>query len=431
MSWGEVKKVNSDLSTSLDVVMKLNHIDLIGSAYTPSIEDSITLLQSSSIYSTTVALNVVSNSFWGYIATSPNNIGNYLATTFSIDNSALKTIQTFSQLLNSPEGLFEIGNSYKAYKTIVGTNTVYETLLNTSNSPYVRGMLYNPTVFQDAFLTSANNPKLLSAYRIRSIQNSLNAVRTATELYTSGSGSYTFDSNVSGAFIVCIGGGGGGAGGNSNFVSYRPSGAGGYACGFNGGSSVSVNSRGGAGGSGGGIAQAFITPNYSHTYNYSVGIPGVGGDMTNGAVAGSGGNTYFANDVIGFTTTNRINSNYNYIASSDGGYYSLIPYDSMGNSGINGGKASSWVANNLFSTSPGGGWGGGNGVGGCNATPGIGGRTLSDTEGAGGGYAASRGGGSGGGFGGGGMGGSSVGTTGNNGGNGCIAIIKGLPFSSL
>lgn len=433
MSWAEVKKINSDLSTPLDTLSKIQHINLIGNSYVPTTEDAISILKHSSVYSNPIALSVVSSVFWQNLYYAQNNVGNYISSAFSISNSALSGVSTFSQLLNSAEAMFELGNSYGVYRSVLSTNNVYDTLLNTSNSPYVRGMMYNPTVFQDAFLVSANNPKILSAYRIRNIENSLNAVRSATTLYTSGSGSYTFSNDVSGAFVVCIGGGGGGGGGNASFVAVRSSGSGGSACGFGGGSGTFLIARIGVGGAGGGIAQAFVLPNYSYGYNYSVGNGGLGGATSNGSVAGSGGDTYFANDVINFSTTNRSNTNYNYINSSLGGYWSSgYALETTGNSGINGGNPSNYKYNNTTgSGGAGGGWGGGNGATYNASIGGIGGATLSSSVGGGNNTPATSAGGAGGGFGGGGAGGGAYGDVGGAGGTGCIAILRGLPFNSL
>ena len=60
---GRSKKINSDLSTPLNIASLINHIDMIGSSYTGSKTELIDILNTNGIYNHEIALGVVAEGF--------------------------------------------------------------------------------------------------------------------------------------------------------------------------------------------------------------------------------------------------------------------------------------------------------------------------------------------------------------------------------
>ena len=63
MSWAEVKKLNSDLSTPLNLAALINHIDLVGSNYVGygDVDGTVALLATDAVYAHEVAKNTLAN----------------------------------------------------------------------------------------------------------------------------------------------------------------------------------------------------------------------------------------------------------------------------------------------------------------------------------------------------------------------------------
>lgn len=396
MSWAEVKKINSDLTTPINIANLINHIDVAGSAYVGRYDLDIMkeILRSNGMYSHEIATSVVSYDFWEYVLNSSASVGNDINQAFGIGSGVLPSINTVGQLLVSPEALWEIGRHYKSSQSLIYYPDGLAALSNCAG--FMSGLL-GSHLGMTRLHSKTKDGGLLPVHKIRSGATGFAEMHNASNLVTLttvGSGNYVVPAGVETITAICISGGGSGAGGNT---SGGNGGDGGGLGGTNAATSTGGQSAGGnggdgatyGGGGGGGAYRIHTIPvTVGQVIPYTVGAGGRAG-AKNGDASRFG-------DSIG--TIMNGNQAYVFPAVSTGGGH--------GNPG--GGGA--------------GGFGGGNGVLGRPSlgVGGVGGLTY----GAGGGGSASNGGQGGGGGGGYGGGGGGM-TTLYNGGQGIIALHLG------
>lgn len=105
MSWAEVKKVNSDFTTPLDVRQALTNISLMGNmAFSSSDVDMMKkIVASDAFYANEIALNIVAPQFFDYLFNLDSNVGNTVNNCFHLGVDSAKSCLTWSDCLNNQD----------------------------------------------------------------------------------------------------------------------------------------------------------------------------------------------------------------------------------------------------------------------------------------------------------------------------------------
>lgn len=342
MSWGEVKKINSDLSTPLNILNLICRIDLCGNNYEGmnDIDTTKELLNSNILYSHPVALEIVSYNFWNYVINNSTQAGKDINEAFKMNSSILPTYNTWSTLSANANAMWEIGRNVKCGVSNYYSVTYFNTILNYSGT--MSGILGN-SVLMDIILKDTTNPKYLPIVKIRANTVSFNEMHNSSNLVkitTVGSGNYSVPSNVNNLLVTTICGGGGGGKGSVL------AGSGG---GSNGGSGGGFTTLCGGGGGAGGYNIFTIKPSPSQIIPYTVGAGGIANTQ--------GGVTSFNSVTTIRTIPSHIQDYYLPTLSSGGGIGSIAPSGLTINGGNGSGSSTSRRGGN-----GGGGYGGGNGT---------------------------------------------------------------------
>ena len=335
MSWAEVKKINSDLTTPINVANTINHIDMVGSSYSGhyNIEISKEILSTNSVYAHPIALSVTSDYFWDYILNLSSGVGEIINSVFSMNDNVIKSHQTINSIQSDSESMWKIGRNVKTSLSILHSSAnIIPELINSAG--FINGVLGNEVATQ----AIVNQDSKTTIRGLRSSNVAFDELHNASNLVllTSGSGNYIVPSGVNNIIAICIGGGGGGG---------SPGGRGG-----NGGNNGGVGGTGvtGAGGGGGGGYQIQrISVVEGQSIPYSIGVGGSAG-------GGDGGTSTFG-DKIGINYSKdqtKIIPNI-----STGG---ASGFGAVGTGGSGGGDGGSTT--NALGGGGGGGFGGGNGV---------------------------------------------------------------------
>jgi hypothetical protein len=389
MSWAEVKKINSDLTTPINIADLINHIDLVGPSYIgySNLDTTKQILNANGLYSHRVALDNVSDNFWNYILNYSTTVGLDLDDAFKLQNSTIRALTTVAQVLGNPTHAQFIGKNTKAMLSLMHS-AYFQIVINYAGM--ITGLLSNALSVAH-ILDYTRDQVMLPVVKIRAATTCFNEMHNATNLVkltTVGAGTYVVPDGVYSLLVITMSGGGCGnvnaTGGNG--------GGGGGAGGVKGGTD-------GGGGGGGAYAVRLmeVTPNQNISY-----------------VVGAGGTTASRNGVA--TTFNSIGGT---IIKGDQRY--TIPNLGDGGGGLDGGAGDSTGRGG----DGGGGVGGGNGATGYRGTR-IGGTTYG-TIGGGSSEGVNFHGSGGVGFGGGGGGSRSGYGSGGAGGQGAIALYLGKP----
>lgn len=145
MSWAEVKKINSDLGTPLNITLALNQMDLIGNAYvgTNNTELMKLLMSDNETYSHSVATSVVGEYFWDYVMNMSSGAGQLISDVFGL---SMAQYNTLSDLIASPTDSVLFINTEKIRTTIVYNTTALSLLMNTGSIEMLN-TLANDTVW--------------------------------------------------------------------------------------------------------------------------------------------------------------------------------------------------------------------------------------------------------------------------------------------
>ena len=145
MSWAEVKKINSDLSTPLNIAALINHIDMIGSSYTGNPSEAVELMKSNALYSHDTAKNVVyglletggatATAMAEYCETklsASTGVGEWLGLLANSDNATLKACDDMTAVINSSIAMTVVVNSSIAMTVVVNSSIAMTAVINSS-----------------------------------------------------------------------------------------------------------------------------------------------------------------------------------------------------------------------------------------------------------------------------------------------------------
>lgn len=415
MSWAEVYKINSDFNTPINIASLINHIDIVGDTYTGANDISMTemLLRYNYLYNHKIALYIVSKSYWDTMFNSTSGVGRSINSVFGLNNVALDSLQTISQVLSNPYAVFDIAKNTNAIQSMLILPSVFNQFVQVSG--FTSGILNNLNTMT-SIISRTDDTSLLPIKQIRTSSTAFSELATNSILLSAvGSNTYVVPDGVNVITAVCISGGGGGGGGTSSYTPGSFGGIGG-AGGGGGGNGGNNNAYGAGGGGGSGSYKIHSIPvTKEQLIPYTVGAGGIGG-KTASATGGIGGTSLFG-DVIGKSF--KTNQDHIIPTISTGGNAST------GGFSANGGNAPQGVGGG-----GGGGGGGGNGQKSNeygSGSAGVGGLTYGN---GGGGLVGTTSlpqlGGGGGGYGGGGGGGTGYGAGfGGDGGQGIIVLYLG------
>lgn len=105
MSWAEVKKINSDLTTPLDVRMALDRISWMGSSAINSFDMDMIyrMIQSNAFYTNEFAMNIITPYFFDYLFSKEENVGNVLNKAFLLGIDSADNCPTWNDCLLNQE----------------------------------------------------------------------------------------------------------------------------------------------------------------------------------------------------------------------------------------------------------------------------------------------------------------------------------------
>ena len=219
MSWAEVKKINSDLTTPLNLLTLLNHIDLIGSEFDPTADLDLmsALASTNALYTHTVAVDIVLNGVWDVVFNGSHDVGKLLNTVLKIGNPILDSYNTLSQITDQ-HIWYDIANNPNLIPMLKYTrgnsNMYFSELLSANPQGMMAGLLSNKDKMQELIDTTTD----INFLPIKAIRNSTQAFSymhdssNIVELTTIGSGIYTVPTGIKTITAVCISGGGAGGG---------------------------------------------------------------------------------------------------------------------------------------------------------------------------------------------------------------------------
>lgn len=129
MSWAEVKKLNSDLSTPLNIANLINHIDLIGSSYLGSADTSVEICKTNAILEHSIARQVILSES---LSTQEKMDSYGYKCLCAIANTDYSTFADFADMMASETAMNAIGASETAMTAITASATAM-TMLDTGN----------------------------------------------------------------------------------------------------------------------------------------------------------------------------------------------------------------------------------------------------------------------------------------------------------
>ncbi|MGI6751069.1 MAG: hypothetical protein ACOX4U_00390 [Anaerovoracaceae bacterium] len=153
MSWAKVKKINSDLSTPINIANLINHIDLVGSSYT-GIDDpdlSYELYKAKALFMHPIAFEVVTSYALGPARADTQGVTCLCAMTGLNPNN----YNSLSALLNNSTAMTAISNSKPAMAAISHSAPACEII---SNSPTIIQKLDNSSPITVPKMTSYTTP---------------------------------------------------------------------------------------------------------------------------------------------------------------------------------------------------------------------------------------------------------------------------------
>lgn len=120
MSWAEVKKINDDMTTPLDILAGINNIALIGTGFNPlsDLDYTAKLTKSSKLYVNTAAMGAIWQQVYNNIFTRPSEVGSILSQLLWLNDATLEAIGTWSEVLASTYCVDLLGNDDKFCKSV-------------------------------------------------------------------------------------------------------------------------------------------------------------------------------------------------------------------------------------------------------------------------------------------------------------------------
>ena len=148
MSWAEVKKLNSDLSTPLNIASLINHIDMIGSSYTGNPSEAVELMKSNALYSHDIAKNVVyglsktsgatATAMAEYCETklsASTGVGEWLAFIGNIEDATLIACDDMTAIAASETAMAAVIASETAMTAVANSETAMTAVFGTNSTP--------------------------------------------------------------------------------------------------------------------------------------------------------------------------------------------------------------------------------------------------------------------------------------------------------
>lgn len=209
MSWAKVSKMNSDFTTSLDILLLINQIDMGGSAVFNGADESamIKLIRSNALYAHDICVDVVRPILCKRIFETNLNVGSFIKRSFGMEDESVISCQTWNDVLNNEIAIAELSTK-KSFWELMDYN-VYATEIFGNSAAIIqesRQGLFNAIL---NIAKKATCDSLIDALRTNAYDFMLS---NAEVFLTQESHSYVADTDQLVLYVAI------GAGGNGTFV---------------------------------------------------------------------------------------------------------------------------------------------------------------------------------------------------------------------
>lgn len=199
MTWPEVMKINSDLTTPLNALMLVNQIDIIGDNYTVSQDTTkrVELMQVDLLYQHKVALAAVYNQLLSSLFVQLTDVGLTLNRGLKLNYPAMESLATWAAVVADATALAYVSNSPK----LLAASEV----INTTNLTTLKAAI--PTLLSKSFVAKFTTMSTAAIDTYIADGTKYPSLFPTNTQFANGAYSWTVPTGVEKIIVVAVGAG--------------------------------------------------------------------------------------------------------------------------------------------------------------------------------------------------------------------------------